>query len=275
MEFLICAAIQWDKVGIVLGIVAGLAILFSALILAVTKLCHIDEDEKVLRILENLSGANCGGCGHSGCQAFAKALADGSADLNDCHATSNHSKKTIAVLTGVEFMETTPTVAVVKCNGGLNSANKYSYLGNPGCENQMVMMGGKKVCAPGCIGGGSCVGVCPVGAIRIMEDVSHIDKSLCTSCGACIIKCPKKCIDRVPISAKVYLACSSHQKGKTVSTSCQKGCIACGICVKVCEYGAITMADNLPVFEYDRCTGCLKCVEKCPRKCIHMLRAEY
>ena len=83
-DLLISAAIQWNKVGLVLGIIAGLAIVFAVLILIVTKVCHIEEDEKVVQILEHLAGANCGGCGHSGCEGFAKCLACGKASLNDC-----------------------------------------------------------------------------------------------------------------------------------------------------------------------------------------------
>lgn len=265
---LLNATVNWASVGIVLGIVAALAILFSILILIVTKVCHIDEDEKVLRILENLAGANCGGCGRSGCADFAKALVEGKASLNDCHATSNDSKKIISAINGVNFEESVPTTAVVKCNGGIFSYNKYKYLGNPGCENHMVMLGGEKICATGCLGAGSCVKICPEGAIKIEGDVARIDRALCTSCGACINTCPKSCIERIPVTAPVYVACSTHCKGKEVTNSCQKGCIACGICVKACEYGAITMVNNLPVIDYDKCTGCKICVAKCPRKCI-------
>lgn len=272
MYTLLNAKINWGGVGLVLGIIAGLAVFFSILILVVTKLCHIDEDEKVLMIIENLAGANCGGCGHSGCASFAKAVAEGKADINACHATSNDSKKVIASICGMNFEEEEPTVAVVKCNGGKESFDKFEYIGNPGCENQMVMLGGRKFCPTGCMGAGSCVSVCPVGAIKVENDLSHIDRSLCISCGACILKCPKNCIERVPASAPVYIACSTHCKGRDVTTSCKNGCIGCGICAKNCEYGAITMVDNLPVIDYKKCTGCKKCVEKCPRKCIHALR---
>ena len=50
--------------------------------------------------------------------------------------------------------------------------------------------------------------------------------------------------------------------------ACSVGCIACGICVKSCPHGAITMKGNLPEIDYSKCTGCLTCVNKCPRKTI-------
>jgi len=131
-------------------------------------------------------------------------------------------------------------------------------------------MGGKKLCLAGCVGGGECQNVCPVNAIKIINGVSKIDKTLCISCGACIDKCPKDIIERIPVTAKVFIACSSHCRGKEVTTACQNGCIGCGICAKQCPEGAITMVDNLPLIDYKKCTGCLVCVEKCPRKCIHL-----
>ena len=46
------------------------------------------------------------------------------------------------------------------------------------------------------------------------------------------------------------------------------------LCVKVCPEGAIQLIDNtvgsISMIDYDKCTGCGTCVEKCPRKCIHL-----
>lgn len=268
---LIAQNINWASVGIVLGIIIGLAVVFSILILIVTKICKVKEDEKVLKILENLAGANCGGCGHSGCEGFANALAKGECSISDCNVTSNEAKAVIAKIAGIPFEANEPTIAVVRCSGGVNAADKFNYLGYEGCTNRMTYHGGNKICATACLGGGTCENLCHVHAIKVGPDgIAHVERSLCTSCGTCINHCPKHSIVRIPAKAKVYVACGTHCKGKETMSFCKVGCIGCGLCAKSCPAGAITMVDALPVIDYTKCTGCLTCVAKCPRKVIKL-----
>ena len=71
--------------------------------------------------------------------------------------------------------------------------------------------------------------------------------------------------------AKYGVKCSSTLKGKDVKAKCSTGCIGCGICAKQCEFGAITVENNIAHIDYEKCTGCGKCAEKCPQKIISML----
>lgn len=264
----ILANVNWGKVGIVIGIVALLAVVFAVLIVVVSRLCAVKEDEKVSAIAENLAGANCGGCGYAGCEGFAKALAEGKAEITSCGPTSNENKAKIAEILGVPFAASEPVYAVVKCAGGENAAEKYKYVGNDGCNAQNMYLGGKKTCGFGCMGAGTCETICPYGAVKVKDGVSLVDKALCEACGLCVKNCPKHIITLIPKSAAVYVACSTPCRGKETMSACKVGCIGCGLCAKNCPENAITMVDNLPVIDYAKCTGCKTCVAKCPRKTI-------
>lgn len=265
---LLSTVISLEKVLLVVGIVAVLAIVFSLLIVLVSKLCYVKEDERVKTVQENLAGANCGGCGFAGCSDFAKALVEGKTDLSKCSATANENKEVIAKVLGIPFCASAKNFAVVCCNGGNNAKSKFVYVGNKTCEAKNAYMGGDLVCSDGCLGEGSCATVCAGDGVMVKDGVAVIDTKLCEGCGACVYKCPKSLIKLIPNTAKVYVACSSKCKGKTVMDACSVGCIGCGLCAKVCPNGAIEMVDNLPVIDYSKCTGCKLCKDKCPKKCI-------
>ena len=271
MTYNLLKNVNWGTVGIVLIITAVLAIVFALLIVTVSKLCAVKEDEKAKAISEKLAGANCGGCGFAGCADFAKALSEGKADITGCGPTSKENKAEIANILGVPFSDSGDVFAVVHCGGGENAKDKFGYVGAEGCVAQSKFMGGKKVCSFGCLGEGTCKSQCPYNAILIEKGVAKVDKALCEACGLCVKGCPKNIIELIPKSSKVYIACSSKCRGKDVMDACSFGCIGCGLCAKNCPENAITMVDNLPVIDYLKCTGCLTCVTKCPRKCIKEL----
>lgn len=250
------------------GIMLALAVVFGVILVVCSNVFAIKRDERVDRVESLLAKSNCGGCGKAGCAQFAEALVKGEVKLSDCRATPSANKKKIAdILGGGEIGE--ETVAVVHCNGGDACFNKYEYQGYGDCASCEMLAGGVKACPVGCIGKKTCVNVCPYGAISVGDEgYSIVDKEKCVSCGACIRDCPKNLISRIPKSAKVFIACSNHGKGKDVMELCKHGCIGCGLCAKNCPEGAITMKDGLPEIDYSKCVGCMKCVQVCPRKCI-------
>ncbi len=262
------APVNLTNLFIILAIVAALAVIFSVLIVTVSKLCNTNEDVKSEQIKEKLANANCGGCGYAGCADFAKALSEGRANIDDCGPTSKENKTEIANILGVQYSAGKTVAAKVHCSGGDFCVDNFNYVGNQTCASISSFSGGNKGCIFGCLGGGDCVRACDYGAITLRDGVSVINKNLCVACGKCVKACPKNLIELLPFDADAYIACSSHHRGKDVMNVCKKGCIGCSLCAKSCPEGAITMENDLPKIDYSKCTGCMTCVEKCPRKCI-------
>lgn len=271
MNNLLLAPINWSTFGLVVGIVCAIALVFGILIVIVSKLCAVKEDERIGKVSENLAGANCGGCGYAGCADYAKALVEGKAELNACNATSSEQKEEIAKILDIPFGGSEPMMAVVKCSGGNTAPDKYDYVGNESCLSQSLLIGGKKVCPEGCLGGGDCNKACAHSGIDFPNGTGVVDKDLCEGCGACVRACPKKLIELIPKRAKVFVACSTKCVGKSAMANCASSCIGCGLCAKNCPENAITMESGLAVIDYAKCSGCLTCVTKCPRKSIKQI----
>ena len=88
------------------------------------------------------------------------------------------------------------------------------------------------------------------------------------ACGRCVAVCPNHVIELIPDASSYAVQCNSEDKGNDVMAVCETGCIGCGICVKQCEFDAITLENNLARIDGEKCQGCGKCAEKCPKKVI-------
>ncbi|NLP33768.1 MAG: RnfABCDGE type electron transport complex subunit B, partial [Clostridiales bacterium] len=222
-----------------------------------------------------LPGANCGGCGYAGCDACAKAIADGEAPVNVCPVANAEAHAAIAEVMGAEVTSTEKMAAFVKCAGTCDKTkNNYNYYGVQDCKAAASIPGnGSKACGYGCMGLGSCVKVCAFDAIHIVDGVAYVDKEKCTGCSKCVVECPNNLIELVPVKSKTVVACSSEDKGKDVRTYCSTGCIGCRLCVKNCEYDAIHVENNIAKIDYSKCTNCGKCAAVCPVKVIHQQSA--
>lgn len=53
-------------------VLLALALVFGVTLAVLGKKLAVHEDERIKQVREKLSGANCGGCGYAGCDAFAK-----------------------------------------------------------------------------------------------------------------------------------------------------------------------------------------------------------
>ncbi len=49
-------------------------------------------------------------------------------------------------------------------------------------------------------------------------------------------------------------------------------CIGCSDCIERCQFGALTLQDQVPVVEYVRCMGCGSCAAACPTGALRLER---
>ena len=256
-------------------LVLGVVSLLCALLLTVSSaLFGVKEDERAAAIRDCLPGANCGACGFSGCDGYAKALSDGTADKTTlCIPGSDGVAKDIADILGVAAGDVVERVAYVACNGSCKSdERKYVYSGPATCASAKLYYQGDRDCTFACLGYGDCMRVCPRDAICINpeKNIAEIDPRKCIGCGLCMEKCPSGIIHLINDTERVVVKCNSHNKGAEVRKACSNGCIACGLCAKKCPQNAITVINNLATIDYDKCNGCGTCYEVCPSRCIHI-----
>ncbi|MCF0148146.1 MAG: 4Fe-4S binding protein [Clostridium sp.] len=50
-----------------------------------------------------------------------------------------------------------------------------------------------------------------------------------------------------------------------------KYCVACGVCEKICPFGAISIYKGIyAAVSLDKCVGCSKCAKSCPASVIEI-----
>ena len=248
----------------------ALGVIFGIVLVIAEKAFYVEVDERVTLVRECLPGANCGGCGFAGCDALADAIVNKGAAINTCPVGGADAAAKIGEILGIEAVAGAKQVAFVACQGCKEVAkDRFNYYGAKDCKEAAAVMGGEKACDYGCLGYGSCVKACKFGAIKVNEKgIAEVDPEKCTGCGACIAACPKGVVKFVTYGKAVKIACNSKDKGKAVKVNCEVGCISCNACVKNCPFEAITMENNLPVIDYDKCRECLVCVSKCKQGTI-------
>lgn len=252
------------------AVVAVIGVACAIILILASKYMKVEANEKEKEIRDALPGANCGACGYTGCDGYAKALAEGKTDkTNLCVPGADAVSKEIARITGLEAGDVVEKVATVKCLGDCGvTGDKAEYSGIKTCAAAKLIYGGKGACTHGCIGFGDCANACPSGAICIENGIAHVNTRLCTGCGLCTKTCPQGIIQLMDDVDKVLVTCSSHDKGAAVRGKCKHGCIGCGKCAKGCPEGAVSIVNELAVIDYDKCINCGKCAANCPVGCI-------
>ena len=122
-----------------------------------------------------LPQTQCTQCGYAGCRPYADAIADGSANINQCPPGGDAGIRALAAITGRPYLPLDP----------LHGAHKPRLLA---LIDEAL-----------CIGCTICIQKCPVDAIVGAAKVMHtVIAAECTGCELCIEPCPVNCIALLP-----------------------------------------------------------------------------
>ena len=155
--------------------VVALAALLGALLGWATVRLRVQDDPMVERIDRLLPQTQCGQCNYPGCRPYAKAIAAGQADINQCPPGGDAGVRALAELLGREPKPLNPDNGEVK--------------------PPVVAL----IVEADCIGCTKCILACPVDAIVGAPKQMHtVIADLCTGCELCLPPCPVDCIVLVP-----------------------------------------------------------------------------
>lgn len=131
------------------------------------------------QILDALPQTQCTRCGYPDCAAYAQAIADGKAAINQCPPGGAEGVARLAALTGLPVQALNPE------------------FGNEGPMTVAV------IDEDWCIGCTLCLKVCPTDAILGANKRMHtVIESYCTGCELCIPVCPVDCIRMENVSGE-------------------------------------------------------------------------
>ena len=185
------------------------------------------SDAREIEIRGLLPGHDCGLCGETSCRDFAATLAQGRGDLGRCIPGGAELETRLRRL----FADRPAQIALVRCGGTkADSPDIFHYSGISDCAVAASIYDGPRACRDACLGYGSCIASCPVGAIGIVEGLAVVDPDRCTGCGACEKVCPTGVISLVPAQDPLFVACNSKSPAAKRSAICTAACTGCRVC---------------------------------------------
>ena len=129
------------------------------------------------RINDALPQTQCTRCGFPDCKAYAQAIAQDNAPINQCPPGGTEGIAVLSKITG------RPALPLTSDNG---------------IEGPMTVA---VIDEAWCIGCTLCIKACPTDAILGSNKVMHtVIEAACTGCDLCLPVCPVDCIEMVPVS---------------------------------------------------------------------------
>ena len=157
-------------------IMTGLAGLIGTALILANRQTQETAETPVKRINALLPQTQCAQCGYPGCLPYAEAIADGTADIDQCAPGGDATVTALANLLGRSTRAVNPA------------------YGKP--QPLAIAVINEAVC----IGCTLCIDACPVDAIVGASQYTHtVIRQECTGCELCLPPCPVDCIAIVPL----------------------------------------------------------------------------
>lgn len=129
------------------------------------------------QIEDLLPQTQCTKCGYPACRPYAEAIAEGTANYNQCPPGGAEGIARLATLLGK------PVIALNPFNG-IERERPVAFIDEAAC-----------------IGCTLCIQACPVDAIAGAAKQMHtVIPELCTGCDLCVAPCPVDCIAMIPVT---------------------------------------------------------------------------
>ena len=254
-----------------LGIMAGIGLVFAAIIALAYWRLRVWEDPRINVVAAMLPGANCGACGFPGCHGFAEQAVAGNVKPAGCNVLNDDGAAAIAAYLGVSKGDANKRVARLLCAGGTNvTVMQADYRGLKTCAAASAVAGGGKGCNWGCLGYGDCAVSCEFGAITMNRyGLPVVDIDLCTACGDCVDACPKGLFQVLPLDQHLLVQCRSQLEGDGVLASCSVGCTTCNKCVVDAAPGLVSIERGVAVVHYEHnAQASPDAIRRCPTGAI-------
>jgi Na+-translocating ferredoxin:NAD+ oxidoreductase subunit B len=156
-----------------------------------------------------------------------------------------------------EFFKVERDPMIDKVRAALPGAN-CGACGFPGCDGYATAVAGRTTEVTRCSVGGKATAealASLMGVTAVAEDI------------VAVLACQGS-KDHAPLKGEYVgvKTCRAAKLSAGGTKLCAWGCLGYGDCTLVCQFDALHMGDDgLPHVDYDKCTGCGKCIAECPQ----------
>jgi electron transport complex protein RnfB len=158
-------------------VLAVLAVALGCALAIAAARVRVDPERLSAHIDALLPQAQCAQCGYPGCRPYARAIARGEADIDQCPPGGEETIRALAQLLGRESRP-------LDITRGVHKPRAVAHIDESTC-----------------IGCTLCIQACPVDAIVGAAKLMHtVVEAECTGCELCLAPCPVDCIEMRPVT---------------------------------------------------------------------------